>query len=543
MDFVYVRKQDKHGLDIGAKQHVLRVAEVRPSGVLILQGRCGKCTAVHSSHCAPCHLPNIDAGMDWSLNRPPAAAACEQCGGEVDEQGNKLIFCDNCNSGWHLQCCQPPLSTVLRGTWVCNSCVQQKITLDAVKAAQQYNYSRATEQLPPEKYTTAEMRTRAVHGKLLKKRFPASGQQPAKYYLGQALFRGPRQSKNLVITYEDGDVKFTTLRILQQQQVEWLSEGTPVPPGVTLMTLEQAQTELLDRQRQHSTQQQHRAGRRGPGNNPSAVAGAVVSLPAHLAAAAATTEAVFTAAKSLASMAQPISSSISKCTLPGSWDLSKPAGVRSAMQLLMPGPLADKDCIRIANHVGKALSCQSAIPPYSEGLGFIPTAPEEVELLRQAVDFSKCSGFFDPFVGSGSIAQCLSTAGHTVLQNDLNPYWQHPSAVDALQPYNYDWVSSQVIVTSPPFEVLDVAAPLIALKAGAVACIHVPGHWLSSPSGARQTWLQQLAAEGRLHVIMGLPRGLAGRKCAWVLVFGTACIKHQLLTVVSDDMTVRYALA
>jgi hypothetical protein len=242
-------------------------------------------------------------------------------------------------------------------------------------------------------------------------------------------------------------------------------------------------------------------------------------------------------------MAKPISSSTSNGTLPGSWDLTKPAGVKSAMQLLMPGQLADKDCTRIANNIGKALSCQPAESPHSAGLGFVPTAPEEIVVLLQAVDFSKCSGFFDPFAGSGSIAHVFSKVGHKVLQNDLNVFWQHPSAVDALQPYSYDWASSQVIVTSPPFDVLDIAAPLIALKAGAVACIHVPGHWLSSPRVARQRWLQQLAADGRLHVIMGLPRGMAGRKCAWVLVFRTAYIKHQLLTAVPGDMSVRSALA
>jgi hypothetical protein len=360
--------------------------------------------------------------------------------------------------------------------------------------------------------------------------------------LGRAWFRGPRQSKNLVITYEDGDVEFTTLRVLQLQQMEWLPESASVPPGVTFMTLEQAEAELLQRQRQY-TQQQPRAGRRGPGDNHAAVAGAAISLPADSVDGAAASDDTYTATKSLAPMAQPIRCSASNCTLPGSWDLTKPAGVRSAMQLLMPGPLADKDCTRIANNIGKALSCQPAKSPHSTGLGFVPTAPEEILVLLQAVDFSKCSRFFDPFAGSGSIAHVFGKVGHKVLQNDLNVFWQHPSAVDALQPYSYDWASSQVIVTSPPFDVLDIAAPLIAVKAGAVACIHVPGHWLSSPRVARQRWLQQLAADGRLHVIMGLPRGAAGRKCAWVLVFRTAYIKHQLLTAVPGDMSVRYALA
>jgi hypothetical protein len=102
---------------------------------------------------------------------------------------------------------------------------------------------------------------------------------------------------------------------------------------------------------------QHRAGRRGPGNNRPAVAGAAISLPAHFAAVATATSVAYTATSSLALMAQPISNSTSNSTLPGSWDLTKPAGVKSAMQLLMPGLLADKDNTRNANNIDKALGC------------------------------------------------------------------------------------------------------------------------------------------------------------------------------------------
>jgi hypothetical protein len=106
--------------------------------------------------------------------------------------------------------------------------------------------------------------------------------------------------KDLVINYEDGNVGFTAHMVWQQQQMEWLPESTSVPPGVTLMTLEQAEAELLHRRRQHTQQQQQqRAGTRGPGNNQSAVAGAAVSLPADFAAVAATTSVAYTATRSL----------------------------------------------------------------------------------------------------------------------------------------------------------------------------------------------------------------------------------------------------
>jgi hypothetical protein len=81
------------------------------------------------------------------------------------------------------------------------------------------------------------------------------------------------------------------------------------------------------------------------------------------------------------------------------------------MQLLMPGLLADKDNTRNANNIDKALGCLPAKSPHSAGLGFVLATPKEIEALLQAVDFSKCSGFFNPFAGSGSVAQVFIKPG------------------------------------------------------------------------------------------------------------------------------------
>ena len=624
MDFVYVRKQDKEGLDIGARRRILRVAEVRPSGVLILQGRCGTHTAVHCSHCAPCHLPNIDPSLDWSLGKPPAAAVCEQCGDGSEEQQGRLIFCDNCNSGWHLQCCQPELSRVPRGTWVCHKCVQQGITLEAVKAVQQVNDRRAAAQSQPERYTPGELRAKSMHGRLLKKFFPLAGPgQPVRgrggrgqqqaagaWYVGKVWFRGPRQSCNLIVCYEDGDVEFTNLRALNKQQVEWLSEDAVSPDGMVFKSAADAEAELLERQRQLTLRTQQQTGSRSECNR-HAVAALGVSLTADSTAAASSStvpamcsDAVVALSTNRSSAGEQVlarsmqqqsqgsgssSSSIRNChavvaesvslsavftqtaavqtgsittsdvvvgtptihiqpgavvDLPPTWQLEQPAGVQAALHLLMPGPLALKDATRMANLIHKAVADSSISSQQQQpGHGFVPTAPEEVQVLLRALDFSGCSVFYDPFAGSGTIAEQFRVQGYTVVQNDISSYWQHPTAVDALQPYTYDWVVPQVIVSSPPFDALDIAAPLMAVKAGAVACIHVPGHWLSSPRVARQRWLQQLAMEGRLHIIMGLPRGAAGRKCAWVLVFAARSIREQLLVHSASYLTFQYAMA
>jgi hypothetical protein len=551
-DYVYVRKHDKLGLDIGARQAILRVSEVRPSGVLILQGRCGTYSAVHSSHCAPCHLPNIDPTIDWSLGKPPAEAVCEQCGDDSEDVKGRLIFCDNCNSGWHLACHRPVLSHVPKGTWVCSRCEGQGITLDAVKAMQVLQNKKAAEQLRLENYTKAELRSRAVHGRLLKKFFPGSAglgrpaskgglsrqQVPGKWFIGKVWFRGPRVKDDLAVVYEDGDVEFTTLSKLRLQQVEWLPEDAVDPPGVTFKTLDEAHAELERRQQEllsHGARVSSRARRRS--------AAASVSLLAAPEFATAAAQATPCLPDDTEVEGTPILSYIHNpvLTLPGTWQLSSPAVMHSALQTLMPGFIATKDVTRLANVVKANCQLVKAGTAQLTDLGFVPMARSEVQVLLDAVDFSGFTVFYDPFAGSGTVVEVFADAGCKVVDNDVNPVFGCSTAVDALQPYTYDWLAPQVIVSSPPFELLDIAAPLMVAKAGVVACIHVPGHWLSNPRAARQVWLQQLADQGRLHIIMGLPRAVVGRRCAWVLVFSSCALRQQMLTAAAAPLSFTYA--
>jgi len=112
------------------KPEILRVQEVRTSGVLVLQGRCGSTTTVHSSHCAPCHLPGIDGTIDPSCAQELDDRPCTGCGLPDPEQ---FIFCDGCDAGWHLYCLHPPLDHVPEGVWLCRNCVAAGIVPDQVE--------------------------------------------------------------------------------------------------------------------------------------------------------------------------------------------------------------------------------------------------------------------------------------------------------------------------------------------------------------------------------------------------------------------------
>ena len=564
-DLVYVKRKGKEGLDVLARQLILRVSEVRPSGVLILQGRCGTKRAVHSGQCAPCHLPDVELQVDYSLGKPPAAALCESCGGDDSDQLGQLIFCDNCNAGWHLACHQPRLSSKPRGTWVCQGCALQGITLDTVKAMQQEADQQAARQQRQEKLSPAELKARDLDGRLLLKLFTKPGQgKRTQWYWGKVHFREGSKGSNLLIVYEDGDAEVTTLRRLQGGSVKWQPEDTVPPAGVLFKLPALAEAEIQERtqltvnrdpakqQTSHSSRQSavpeiqpapaqpclRRSTRQvaAPQAHSKAASSQLLSpvLTAAACSAAAGVLPAGTPATANTGTVCLVADKQEPASLPSRWDLTQPGGVQAAMQLLMPGPLHSKDATRISNVIRAAIGNSNSDRPQPRH-GFVPMDPAEVQPLLNSVDFSGCNSVFDPYAGSGTVSRVFAQAGYTVRSNDINPLWGHCSQADALQPGSYMPVS-QVIVTSPPFDLLDLAAPLAAAQAGMAACVHVPGHWISNPRPARQQWLQQLAVQNRLHIIMGLPRGPSNRRCAWVIVASSAnklalLLRHPLPTV------------
>lgn len=80
-DFVHVQQLQRNStLQPRAQTIIYRVKEVKDSGVLTLQGKCGRTISMHISHCAPCHLPGIDSNIDPSrLAEVMDDAVCEVC--------------------------------------------------------------------------------------------------------------------------------------------------------------------------------------------------------------------------------------------------------------------------------------------------------------------------------------------------------------------------------------------------------------------------------------------------------------------------------
>ncbi|GIL83832.1 hypothetical protein Vretifemale_12544, partial [Volvox reticuliferus] len=132
-DYVYYRNTTaRTTLDPQARPEILRVTEVRPTGVLVLEGRCGNTITAHVTHCAPCHLPISDHQVDPRLARPSPSLPCEVCSFPDGEEW--MLLCDGCGTGWHTYCLRPPLSHIPEGEWVCPRCEAKGIQVSDLQA-------------------------------------------------------------------------------------------------------------------------------------------------------------------------------------------------------------------------------------------------------------------------------------------------------------------------------------------------------------------------------------------------------------------------
>jgi hypothetical protein len=136
--FVYVqRPSQSNTLQVRARPEILRVVAVNPGGAVTLQGKCGKTVQQNVENLAPCFLPNIDPTIDPTLGHVSIDHPCEVC--RFVNRAGEMLLCDNCNTGWHIDCLVPALPSVPDGVWVCPYCVAAGVDLAEVEARQAAN--------------------------------------------------------------------------------------------------------------------------------------------------------------------------------------------------------------------------------------------------------------------------------------------------------------------------------------------------------------------------------------------------------------------
>ena len=79
-DYVMVKRETKNTLQAPAHPHVLRIVELRASGVVILEGSdAARCTK-EMKDVAHCHLPILDTTLHPGRYWRGASKRCQQCG-------------------------------------------------------------------------------------------------------------------------------------------------------------------------------------------------------------------------------------------------------------------------------------------------------------------------------------------------------------------------------------------------------------------------------------------------------------------------------
>jgi hypothetical protein len=92
-DLIYVRRPNA-ALDMqsAVRNGIYRIRQVRNSGTLVVHGKGGTITKVHSTNCAPCHPANINPAIDSTLREIAADHACTMCGSP--EHQENMVICD-----------------------------------------------------------------------------------------------------------------------------------------------------------------------------------------------------------------------------------------------------------------------------------------------------------------------------------------------------------------------------------------------------------------------------------------------------------------
>ena len=103
-------------LEAPARPHVLRIVEIKPSGVVLMEGSDAACREEHIKNKAHCPLPILDTKMYPMRYFGGPSVHCQVCG--TRHRANKMVH-DMCNAGYHLWCLDTPLMRVPDGPWTC----------------------------------------------------------------------------------------------------------------------------------------------------------------------------------------------------------------------------------------------------------------------------------------------------------------------------------------------------------------------------------------------------------------------------------------
>ena len=118
-EFVYLAQVPINSLDVSTSRTILQVREVRPSGILVLEGSDGRQLSVHMDQCAPCHLSNLVPVRRGTLTQA-SIPACASCGSS--SRASPMLVCDKCDRYWHTACVGERVQLAPSEEWLCPTC-------------------------------------------------------------------------------------------------------------------------------------------------------------------------------------------------------------------------------------------------------------------------------------------------------------------------------------------------------------------------------------------------------------------------------------
>ena len=479
-DYVYVQRGERTDtLQIAARPDILRIKELRPDGVVVLQGRCGTTKKVQVSQLAPCHLPDIDGTIDPAAQRFDADWRCEVC--SLPQPEDSMLLCDWCNSGWHMECLTPPLGEVPPGVWLCPYCVEDGVQPKAVEFRQQA--AQALVEAPPDMSTVLhptsatkqrDRRAAALHGRLVVRPFKAGrGRVTPKW--GLVHFTSPEhRPAYFKVVYEDGSV-YENVSYTQVKKY-LMPEGTVVPPGVTIPALQEVE--------RVGTCMSSVVGLDFQGRGPA------VAVP------------------------------------------SEGAGRHLRGEFLVP-----EVCEALSDRLGGAVSLEVAKEACGS-LCWMPSDPAQLAWdarqfwpLFEAIDFSLVRSALDPFYGSAQVVQGLVERGKLLVTCQGEIEAEGGGSLKVYQPGFWQEMVAQhrldAVISRPVPGVLDLVLPL-ALEYVPLVCALVPALWVEDAHLARKGWMQRLSARQLLHVVATWPDDLQGERCVWLCLFRNQAVRQQV---------------
>ncbi len=244
-DFVYVHTPDAQvpggALGIPLRDEILKVVEVRPTNVLLLENQGGRRFTRHVEQCVPCNLSNVEGTVHPELIKPSWKYPCTVCGDH--RQPSKMLLCDGCNLGFHTYCLPTPLDVVPDGIWLCHGCITAGLTTaDVEKRRRAYipaEISRPNLELPsPARRAEARKLAADWHGQAVRH---TSRKDGVRY--GRVTFTDVTSPKWFRIYWTDGENSYHDKRFLIRLERipddECPEDLLPRPQPVTVLSFRQ----------------------------------------------------------------------------------------------------------------------------------------------------------------------------------------------------------------------------------------------------------------------------------------------------------------